>query len=239
MKGPNTCRRPPSTIASARASSVARSAPPHDPEAHVVDARWPLRLRLEPGKPLVDHVHAILIALAFLLAGVRRGQPLDVHPVAQRGQLPVAVHALSFATLWPAGHHRHASLVVYVLCRACRKAGTITAPVRGTRQTERFPRRIVRAILGLKPTRPGQHRPQLERSTSDASSRHPACYIPSMNKRTTIGKTTAASRSKAAPLAATPSRIRPAATKPVKTTLSDIRRAVRKSFEEHPVVPDA
>ena len=35
------------------------------------------------------------------------------------------------------------------------------------------------------------------------------------------------------------SRIRPAATKPVKTTLFDIRRAVRKSFEEHPAALDA
>lgn len=47
------------------------------------------------------------------------------------------------------------------------------------------------------------------------------------------------SRSKPGTSAGKPSRIQPAATKPVKTTLSNIRRAVRKSFEEHPAALDA
>ena len=68
----------------------------------------------------------------------------------------------------------------------------------------------------------------------------PLCYIHSMSKAITTVKTSAAPRAKtaASPTVVT-SRIRPAATKPVKTTLSDIRRAVRKSFEEHPAALDA
>ena len=61
-----------------------------------------------------------------------------------------------------------------------------------------------------------------------------------MTKATTAVKTIGAPRAKrAASPTFVASRIRPAATKPVKTTLSDIRRAVRKSFEEHPAALDA
>jgi len=67
----------------------------------------------------------------------------------------------------------------------------------------------------------------------------PSCYIIPMSKAITTTKTRAAPRSKEAALPAAASRIRPAATKPVKTTLSDIRRAVRKSFEEQPAALDA
>ena len=64
----------------------------HDPEAYVVDALRPLWHRLEPRKPLVDHVNTGLVVFALLFAGVRRGQALDIHPVTQRGELSVAVH---------------------------------------------------------------------------------------------------------------------------------------------------
>jgi hypothetical protein len=60
-----------------------------------------------------------------------------------------------------------------------------------------------------------------------------------MGKATKTAKTSAAPRAKKAASPAMASRIRPAATKPVKTTLSDIRRAVRKSFKEHPAALDA
>ena len=59
-----------------------------------------------------------------------------------------------------------------------------------------------------------------------------------MSKVTTTAKTSAAPRAKKAASSAITSRIRPAATKPVKTTLSNIRRAVRKSFEEHSAALD-
>ena len=60
-----------------------------------------------------------------------------------------------------------------------------------------------------------------------------------MSKTIATAKNSAASRSKKASSSAMASRIRPAATKPVKTTLFEIRRAVRKSFEEHPAALDA
>ena len=60
-----------------------------------------------------------------------------------------------------------------------------------------------------------------------------------MNKTISNTKTSVVPRSKAGTSAGKPSRIQPAATKPVKTTLSNIRRAVRKSFEEHPAALDA
>ena len=60
-----------------------------------------------------------------------------------------------------------------------------------------------------------------------------------MSKAITTTKTRAAPRSKEATATTLASRIRPAATKPVKTTLSDSRRAVRKSFEEQPAARDA
>lgn len=66
----------------------------------------------------------------------------------------------------------------------------------------------------------------------------PACYFRYMSKVTITAKTSAAPRRNKIALPAMASRIRPAATKPVKTTLSDIRRAVRKSFEEHPAALD-
>jgi len=59
-----------------------------------------------------------------------------------------------------------------------------------------------------------------------------------MSKTTSSSKTSVMSRSKAGTSASKPSRIQSAATKPVKTTLSNIRRAVRKSFEEHPAALD-
>ena len=55
----------------------------------------------------------------------------------------------------------------------------------------------------------------------------------------TTKKTSAGRRANKAASPDMATRIRPAATKPVKTTLSDIRRAVRKSFEEHPTALDA
>jgi len=62
----------------------------------------------------------------------------------------------------------------------------------------------------------------------------------SISKAITTAKTRTAPRAKtAASPTVVASRIRPAATKPVNTTLSDIRRAVRKSFEEHPAALDA
>jgi len=64
-------------------------------------------------------------------------------------------------------------------------------------------------------------------------------YVRRMSKAITTTRTSVSPVSKKAALPAMASRIRPAATKPVKTTLSDIRRAVRKSFEEHPTALDA
>jgi len=60
-----------------------------------------------------------------------------------------------------------------------------------------------------------------------------------MSKATTTAKASAAPRARKAASPAVASRIRPAATKPVRTTLSDIRRAVRKSLEEHSAALDA